>query len=108
MNITDALSAYGVKQKEQNASQQASGIPGSVSAGKAAQTGKSGSVGGAEAALYTEKEDLEQKQTSELYSKNVNAKNEQGQAANGNEATEAEKNQDRLNNVSDRMTEDAG
>lgn len=106
MNITDALSAYGVKQKEQNASQQASGIPGSVSAGKAAQTGKSGSVGGAEAALYTEKEDLEQKQTSELYSKNVNAKNEQGQAANGNEATEAEKNQDRLNNVSDRMTED--
>lgn len=107
MNIMDALSAYGVKQKEQNTNQQASGVPGSVPAGKTAQSGKSGFVNGAEAALYTEKEDVEQKQTSELYSKNAGAKGGQEQAVNGNgTATEAEKNQERLNNVSERMTEE--
>lgn len=100
MNITDALSAYGVKQKEQNTNQ-----PGAAGINQNEKAGKTGFAGQIEAALYTEKEDLAQKQTSDLYSKNINNKEEKGQEST-EETTEAEKNQERLDNVAGRMTED--
>jgi hypothetical protein len=58
----------------------------------------------AEAILYTEEVDLKQQQTSDIYSKNGMDPAEQAKEAK-EEGTEAEKNQERLNNVSGRMTE---
>ncbi|MGN0504996.1 MAG: DUF6240 domain-containing protein [Lachnospiraceae bacterium] len=104
MNIADAFSAYGIKQKEQNTNQAGmTTVSGNINA---SQTGKTGFAAEVEAALYTEKKEVEQKQTSDLYSKNINTKDENGQETETEKSTEAEKNQERLNNVAERMTED--
>ncbi len=95
MNIADVFAAYGVKQNEQN-----KGVVTQTEKTMGAQ--QTSSV--AEAILYTEEVDLKQQQTSDIYSKNGMDPAENAKEAK-EEGTEAEKNQERLNNVSGRMTE---
>lgn len=97
MNIVDALSAYGVKQTEQ--STKATGTT------AADFTQKTSGTKETENYLYTDKEDIKQQQISDIYSKKT-AQTEEEKAAEEDSATEAEKNQERLNHVADRMTED--
>ena len=93
MNVLDALSAYGVQQKESNAKPLSN--PDAV---KTSQTSF------AEAIQYTDETAVKQKQTSDIYSKNLGE--EQEAKAVQEEGTEAEQNQERLDNVSGRMTEE--
>lgn len=95
MNIADVFAAYGVKQNEQNKA---------VTAQPEKASGAQQTATVAEAILYTEEVDLKQQQTSELYSKNGMDPETQAKEAK-EEGTEAEKNQERLGNVSGRMTE---
>ena len=97
MNILDALSAYGVQQKESNAKPLSN--PNADAAGKTQATSMT------EAILYTDETSLKQKQTSDIYSKNGMGEATETQAAK-EEGTEAEQNQERLDNVSGRMTEE--
>lgn len=94
MNMLNALSAYGVQQKDSTAKP--------LSSPDAAQTEKAVF---AEAIQYTEETGLKQKQTSEIYSKNGMGEQPEAKEAK-EEDTEAEQNQERLNNVSGRMTEE--
>ncbi len=94
MNMINALSAYGVQQKDSTAKTLSN-----PDAGKTEKT----SV--AEAILYTEETDLKQKQTSDIYSKNGMGEEKAAEAAK-EDGTEAEQNQERLGNVSGRMTEE--
>ena len=93
MNMVNALSAYGVQQKESTA--KPLNNPDAV---KTSQTSF------AEAIQYTDETEIKQKQTSDIYSKNLGEVQE-AQAAK-EEGTEAEQNQERLDNVSGRMTEE--
>ena len=95
MNIADVFAAYGVKQNEQN---KTAGVQTESVAEKSAASSVT------EAILYTEDTQIQQKQTSELYSKSGMGQEETKQEVK-EEGTEAEKNQERLHNVSDRMTE---
>lgn len=90
MNRIDALSAYGAA-KTQDTSGTAKGA---VRTPERTET---------EPFLYTEQQ-IENNQTSELYSKTRKAE-EEG-AADEKETTEAEKNQERLDNLSGRMTQE--
>ena len=93
MNMLNALSAYGVQQKESTAKPLSN--PDAVKTEQTSMT---------EAILYTDETALKQKQTSDIYSKNLGEEQEVQAAAE--EGTEAEQNQERLNNVSSRMTEE--
>ena len=95
MNIADVFAAYGVKQNEQN---KVTGTQTESVAEKSAASTVS------EAILYTEETELKQQQTSEVYSKNGINEEEKAKEVK-EEGTEAEKNQERLSNVSGRMTE---
>ncbi len=97
MNILDALSAYGTQQKETMAKP--------LSNPDAASATKAGATSFAEAINYTDETAIKQKQTSDIYSKN-NVDEEKQTTAAKEEGTEAEKNQERLGNVSSRMTEE--
>ena len=97
MNMLNALSAYGAQQKESTA--KTLNNPNAESAAKTSTSSIS------EAILYTDETSIKQKQTSEIYSKNIAEEEEKAQAAK-EEGTEAEQNQERLNNVSSRMTEE--
>ncbi len=94
MNILDALSAYGVQQKESTAKPLSN--PDAV---KTTQTSF------AEAIQYTDETQLKQQQTSDIYSKNGMG-GEQETRVSKEEGTEAEQNQERLDNISGRMTEE--
>lgn len=94
MNMVNALSAYGVQQKESTAKTLSN--PDTTKTAKTSVT---------EAILYTDETELKQKQTSDIYSKNGMGETQQTEAAK-EEGTEAEQNQERLNNVSGRMTEE--
>lgn len=95
MNMINALSAYGVQQKESTAKP----LSNPDAAAKSSQTSMT------EAILYTDETDLKQKQTSDIYSKNGMGETTEAKAAE-EEGTEAEQNQERLDNVSGRMTEE--
>lgn len=96
MNIADVLSAYGAKANEPNKA---------VNTGVTETTAaKTAAASVSEAILYTEEAELQQKQTSDIYSKNI-TEGEQAKEAK-EEGTEAEKNQEQLSNVSSRMTEE--
>ena len=94
MNMINALSAYGVQQKESTAK--------TLSNPEVAKTSQTSVT---EAILYTDETQLEQQQTSDIYSKNGMNGEQETQAAK-EEGTEAEQNQERLENVSGRMTEE--
>lgn len=94
MNMINALSAYGVQQKDSTAKTLSN-----------PDAGKTEKASVAEAILYTEETDLKQKQTSDIYSKNGMGEEKAAEAAK-EEGTEAEQNQERLGNVSGRMTEE--
>ena len=94
MNMLNALSAYGVQQKESAAKP----LSNPDAAAKTAQTSVT------EAILYTDETELKQKQTSDIYSKNGMGEEKEAQTAK-EEGTEAEQNQQRLENVSSRMTD---
>ena len=98
MNILDALSAYGAQQKESVAKPLSN--PNAESFAKTAATSVS------EALLYTDETDIKQKQTSDIYSKNGMDEAKQAEKQTKEEGTEAEQNQERLNNVSSRMSEE--
>ncbi len=94
MNMLNALSAYGVQQKESTA--KPLNNPDAVKTEKTSIT---------EAILYTDETQLKQQQTSDIYSKNgFGGEQETGEVKE--EGTEAEQNQERLDNVSGRMTEE--
>ncbi len=93
MNMVNALSAYGVQQKESTAKPLSN--PDAVKTEQTSMT---------EAILYTDETEMKQKQTSDIYSKNL-GETQETQAAK-EEGTEAEQNQERLDNVSGRMTEE--
>ncbi|MBP3611332.1 MAG: hypothetical protein J6J42_13470 [Lachnospiraceae bacterium] len=95
MNMLNALSAYGAQQKESTAK--------TLSNPTADAAGKTSASSVSEAILYTDETTLEQKQTSEIYSKNGMGEEKKAQEVK-EEGTEAEKNQERLDNVSSRMT----
>ncbi len=95
MNMLNALNAYGVQQKESTAK--------TLSNPDAAA--KTGQTSFTEAIKYTDETMLEQKQTSDIYSKNGMGNEQEAQTAK-EEGTEAEQNQESLNNVSGRMTEE--
>lgn len=95
MNILDALNAYGVQQKESNAKP----LNNPDAAAKTAQTSFT------EAIQYTDETAVKQKQTSDIYSKNGMGEEQEAQVSK-EEGTEAEQNQERLDNVSGRMTEE--
>lgn len=94
MNMINALSAYGVQQKDSTA--KALSNP---------DAGKTEKASVAEAILYTEETDVKQKQTSDIYSKNGMGEAKEAETAK-EEGTEAQQNQERLTNVSGRMTEE--
>ncbi len=94
MNMLNALNAYGVQQKESTAKPLSN--PDAV---KTNQTTFS------EAIQYTDETMLKQQQTSDIYSKNGMGGEQETPAAK-EEGTEAEQNQERLDNVSGRMTEE--
>lgn len=94
MNMINALSAYGVQQKDSTAKTLSN-----------PDTGKTEKSSVAEAILYTEETDLKQKQTSDIYSKNGMGEAKEAETAK-EEGTEAQQNQERLTNVSGRMTEE--
>ncbi len=95
MNMLNALSAYGVQQKESTAKP----LTNPDAAAKTAQTSF------AEAIQYTDETQLKQQQTSDIYSKNGMGDEQEAQVQK-EEGTEAEQNQERLDNVSGRMTEE--
>ena len=95
MNMLNALNAYGVQQKESSAKP--------LSNPDVAEKTAKASL--AEAIQYTDETQVKQKQTSDIYSKNGMG-NEQEAKAEKEESTEAEKDQERLDNVSGRMTEE--
>ena len=95
MNMLNALNAYGVQQKESSAKP--------LSNPDVAE--KTAKASFAEAIQYTDETQVKQKQTSDIYSKNGMG-NEQEAKAEKEESTEAEKDQERLDNVSGRMTEE--
>lgn len=95
MNMLNALSAYGVQQKESTAKP----LSNPDASAKTSQTSFS------EAIQYTDETTLKQQQTSDIYSKNGMGDEQETQAAK-EEGTEAEQNQERLDNVSGRMTEE--
>lgn len=95
MNMLNALNAYGVQQKESSAKP--------LSNPDVAE--KTAKASFAEAIQYTDETQVKQKQTSDIYSKNGMG-NEQEVKAEKEESTEAEKDQERLDNVSGRMTEE--
>ncbi len=97
MNIADVLSAYNVNKNDQNTVKTQN--TGSTQATEL--MGKTAFQATKEAVLSADM--TEASQTSELYSKKAEAE-EKVQEAKA-EGTEAEKNQDRLNNVSGRMSE---
>ncbi len=97
MNILDALSAYGVQQKESTAKPLSN--PDAASAAKTAATSFT------EAINYVDETGLQQKQTSDIYSKNGMGEEKTAETQK-EEGTEAEQNQERLNNVSGRMSEE--
>lgn len=94
MNMINALSAYGVQQKDSTAKTLSN-----------PDAGKTEKASVAEAILYTEETDLKQKQTSDIYSKNGMGEAKEAETAK-EEGTEAQQNQERLTNVSGRMTEE--
>lgn len=94
MNMINALSAYGVQQKDSTAKTLSN-----------PDAGKTEKASVAEAILYTEETDVKQKQTSDIYSKNGMGEAKEAETAK-EEGTEAQQNQERLNNVSGRMTEE--
>ena len=95
MNMLNALNAYGVQQKESTAKP----LSNPDAAAKTVQTSF------AEAIQYTDETQLKQQQTSDIYSKNGMG-DEQEAEVKKEEGTEAEQNQERLDNVSGRMTEE--
>ena len=95
MNLLNALNAYGVQQKESSAKPL-------TNPDTAAQASKTSF---AEAIKYTDETAVKQKQTSDIYSKNGLGDPKEAEAVK-EEGTEAEKNQERLDNVSGRMTEE--
>jgi len=95
MNMLNALNAYGVQQKESSAKP--------LSNPDVAE--KTAKASFAEAIQYTDETQVKQKQTSDIYSKNGMG-NEQEAKAEKEESTEAEKDQERLDTVSGRMTEE--
>ena len=93
VNMLNALSAYGAQQKDSTAKTLSN--PDAVKTEQASLS---------EAILYTDNTEIKQKQTSDIYSKNLGEEKE-AQAVK-EEGTEAEQNQERLENVSGRMTEE--
>lgn len=105
MNVHNAINSYGINNDQ---TQGVSGLDeafAKLGAGKSDKASKAGFTQSLNAAFETTEEIKDSARTSELYKKNV----EKTPAAFGVEdnRTEAEKNQDRLDNVSNRMsTED--
>ena len=95
MNMLNALNAYGVQQKESTAKPLSN-------PDAAAKTEKTSF---AEAIQYTDETQMKQKQTSDIYSKNGMGDPKEAEVSK-EEGTEAEQNQERLDNVSGRMTEE--
>ena len=95
MNMLNALNAYGVQQKESNAKP----LNNPDAAAKTVQTTF------AEAIQYTDETQMKQQQTSDIYSKNGMGDPKEAEVSK-EESTEAEQNQERLDNVSGRMTEE--
>jgi len=95
MNMLNALNAYGVQQKESTAKP--------LSNPDVAE--KTTKTSFAEAIQYTEETAVKQKQTSDIYSKNGMGDEKEAEVSK-EEGTEAEQNQERLSNVSGRMTEE--
>lgn len=95
MNMLNALNAYGVQQKESTAKP----LTNPEAPAKTAKTSF------AEAIQYTDETQVKQKQTSDIYSKNGMGDPKESEVAK-EEGTVAEQDQERLDNVSGRMTED--
>ena len=101
MSILNALAAYGVQQKQSN---EATKSNNSQATDSTAKTGTSGIM---EATVYTETKEVKSEKTSDVYSKNgVEQEESTQEKAKQPEGTEAEQNQARLSNVSNRMTEE--
>ncbi|MCR5153731.1 MAG: DUF6240 domain-containing protein [Lachnospiraceae bacterium] len=96
MNIANAFAAYGAQQTE--------GPKKTLSAPNGTESTKeTGFASVTEAIKYSDEQDVTAKNTSDVYSKNLNK--EETEEKVEEEKTESEKNQDRLENVSERMTD---
>lgn len=99
MSILNALAAYGVQQKQSNEATK------SASSSSTDATAKTNASSITEATVYTETKELKSEQFSDIYSKN-GVEEEIKQEKTQKEGTQAEQNQECLNNVSSRMTEE--
>ncbi len=107
MNIQNAYAAYGVNNNHDpkpasSGLEEALSKIGQSKGAKTASSSKS-SFSSIEASFGAVEENLDSAQTSELYSKNLNGE-ESAASAEDNTKTEAEKNQERLEESSDKMS----
>lgn len=98
MNIANAFAAYGA-QKTEGAMKTLSAPNGTES------TKETGFASVSEAILYSDSQDVEDKNKLDIYEKNVNKEDKKEEKGNKEEKTESEKNQESISNVADRMTD---